>query len=95
MARRPPSSGDPAVLRARAPEMSLLSRRVARGGTAIELQPREFALIEHMLRRKGRVQTRTILPETVCTAISTGRRTSSRDIWAACASRPTGLTRPS
>ena len=31
----------------------------------MDLLPREFALLEHLLRRKGRVQTRTMLLEAV------------------------------
>ena len=38
---------------------------MTRGGTEIDLLPREFALLEHLLRRKGRVQTRTMLLEAI------------------------------
>jgi two-component system, OmpR family, response regulator len=65
LARRPPPSDEPTILRAADLEMNLLSRRVLRAGRDIDLQPREFALLEHMLRRKGRVQTRTMLLEAV------------------------------
>lgn len=65
LARRPPPSDEPTVLRALDLEMNLLSRRVTRAGQEIDLQPREFALLEHLLRRKGRVQTRTMLLEAV------------------------------
>ena len=43
----------------------LISRRVTRSGTEIDLLPREFAILEHLLRRKGRVQTRTMLLEAI------------------------------
>ena len=33
------------------------------GRAGVDLLPREFALLEHLLRRKGRVQTRTMLHE--------------------------------
>ena len=46
-------------------EMDLMRRKVTRGGQHIDLLPREFALLEHLLRRKGRVQTRTMLLEAV------------------------------
>lgn len=46
-------------------EMDLLGRRVKRGGRAIELQPREFRLLEYLLRHKGEVVTRTMLLEAV------------------------------
>jgi len=65
LVRRPQMSAEPTVLRARELEMDLLSRRVARAGQVIDLLPREFALLEHLLRRRGRVQTRTMLLEAV------------------------------
>ena len=43
--------------------MDLLTRKVTRSGQEIDLLPREFALLESLLRRKGRVQTRTMLLE--------------------------------
>ena len=46
-------------------EMDLIARTVHRGGQIIDLLPREFALLEFLLRRKGRVQTRTMLLENV------------------------------
>jgi two-component system OmpR family response regulator len=45
--------------------MDLLSRKVTRGGRAIELKPREFKLLEELLRSKDRVVTRTMLLERV------------------------------
>lgn len=46
-------------------EMDLLSRRVARSGRDIELQPREFTLLEYLMRHVGQVVTRTMLLENV------------------------------
>ena len=46
-------------------EMDLLARRVSRGGRPIELQPREFRLLEVLMRNAGRVVTRTMLLEQV------------------------------
>lgn len=46
-------------------EMDLIARSVRRGGTRIDLQPREFALLEYLLRHAGRVVTRTMLLEQV------------------------------
>ena len=46
-------------------EIDLLSRRVTRGGQRIELQPREFRLLEFLARNAGRVVTRTMLLEGV------------------------------
>ncbi|AXB79675.1 response regulator transcription factor [Novosphingobium sp. P6W] len=46
-------------------EMDLLSRKVRRGGRSIELQPREFRLLEYLLRHAEQVVTRTMLLEGV------------------------------
>lgn len=52
-------------LRAADLAMDLLSRKVSRGGREIELQPREFRLLEFLLRHQGQVVTRTMLLEGV------------------------------
>ena len=65
LARRPRGTQDEIVLRAGDLEMDLVRRKVTRAGQPIDLLPREFALLEHLLRRKGRVQTRTMLLEAV------------------------------
>lgn len=46
-------------------EMDLLSRRVTRDGKRIELQSREFKLLEYLVRHQGQVVTRTMLLENV------------------------------
>ena len=46
-------------------EMDLLSRKVRRAGKALDLQPREFRLLEFLLRHKEQVVTRTMLLEGV------------------------------
>ncbi len=46
-------------------EMDLLSRGVKRGATRIDLQPREFRLLEYLMRHAGQVVTRTMLLEGV------------------------------
>ncbi len=46
-------------------EMDLLARQVSRAGTAIDLNPREFALLEYLLRNRDQVVTRTMLLENV------------------------------
>ncbi len=53
------------VLRVEDLELDRLARRVTRAGKSIELQPREFRLLEYMLRNSGRVVTRTMLLENV------------------------------
>jgi two-component system OmpR family response regulator len=45
--------------------MDLLSRNVSRGGQAIILQPREFKLLEYLMRNAGHIVTRTMLLENV------------------------------
>jgi len=46
-------------------EMELLSRTVTRAGQRIDLQPREFRLLEYLMRHAGQVVTRTMLLEGV------------------------------
>ena len=46
-------------------ELDRLSRRVTRAGQALDLQPREFRLLEYLMRNAGRVVTRTMLLEQV------------------------------
>ncbi len=53
------------VLRLADLEMDLMKRRVKRGETTINLQPREFTLLEYLLRNTGQVVTRTMLLEKV------------------------------
>jgi DNA-binding response OmpR family regulator len=45
--------------------MDLLSRRVFRGDREIILTPKEFSLLEYMLRNKGRVLSRTQILENI------------------------------
>ncbi|MCP3870491.1 MAG: response regulator transcription factor [Gammaproteobacteria bacterium] len=46
-------------------EMDLLARKVSRRGKEIQLQPREFRLLEYLMRHAGQVVTRTMLLENV------------------------------
>jgi len=46
-------------------EMDLLKREVKRGEVKIDLQPREFRLLEYLMRHSGQVVTRTMLLEKV------------------------------
>jgi two-component system, OmpR family, response regulator len=46
-------------------EMDLLTRQVTRAGRVIDLQPREFQLLEALMRHPGQVMTRTMLLEKV------------------------------
>jgi len=65
LARRPPPREEPVVLRVADLEMDLIRRTVARAGQRIALQPREFRLLEYLMRREGQVVTRTMLLEGV------------------------------
>ncbi len=58
-------SGEPVRLRVEDLDLDLLKREAARGGKTIELQPREFRLLEYLMRHAGRVVTRTMLLEAV------------------------------
>jgi two-component system OmpR family response regulator len=65
LARRPHLKDAETVLRVGDLEMDLIARKVTRGGLPIDLQPREFRLLEVLMRNKGRVLTRTMLLERV------------------------------
>ena len=65
LARRPPLAEETAVLSVGDLEMDLVRRKVTRSGTEIELLPREFRLLECLMRNAGRVVTRTMLLEQV------------------------------
>jgi len=45
--------------------MDLIARKVQRGSRAISLQPREFKLLEYLMRHAGQVVTRTMMLESV------------------------------
>jgi two-component system OmpR family response regulator len=45
--------------------LDLLTRKVMRGSTEIVLQPREFALLEYLMRQSGRVVSKTMILEKV------------------------------
>ncbi len=62
--RRP---GDPreTLLRVGPLELDLLARTACRGRRELELLPREFQLLEYMMRREGQVLTRAMLLENV------------------------------
>lgn len=65
LARRSPLRREETVLKVGDLEMDLIARTVVRGGAAIDLQPREFKLLEYMMRNRARVLTRTMLLERV------------------------------
>ncbi|HEY2048757.1 MAG TPA: response regulator transcription factor [Caulobacteraceae bacterium] len=65
LARRPPTQETPTALQVADLKLDRLTRTVTRGGTRVELQPREFQLLEYLMRNAGRVVTRTMLLESV------------------------------
>jgi two-component system OmpR family response regulator len=59
------SSGEPTAYRVGDLELDRLSHRVTRAGEEIVLQPREFRLLEFLMKNAGQVVTRTMLLEHV------------------------------
>jgi two-component system, OmpR family, response regulator len=65
LVRRSQGSETKAALDVADLRMDLLAHRVTRGGKPIALKPREFALLEFLMRHAGQVVTRTMLLENV------------------------------
>ncbi|HEY2347266.1 MAG TPA: response regulator transcription factor [Xanthomonadaceae bacterium] len=63
--RRQSTSAETTELRVGDLELNLLTREARRAGKTIELQPREFRLLEYLMRQAERVVTRTMLLEAV------------------------------
>jgi two-component system OmpR family response regulator len=65
LSRRPTLGAQPTVLAVADLKMDLLKRRVTRQDKPIDLQPREFRLLEYLMQNAGRVVTRSMLLEAV------------------------------
>jgi two-component system OmpR family response regulator len=65
LARRRSGRGEETVYRVGDLELDRLSHRVMRGESEIVLQPREFRLLEYLMKHAGQVVTRTMLLENV------------------------------
>jgi two-component system OmpR family response regulator len=65
LARRPRGTVAETSFKVADLELDLLRRVVKRGGSEIALQPREFRLLEYLVRNAGQVITRTMLLENV------------------------------
>ena len=65
LVRRSSSGSEPTSLSCGDLSIDLLSRLVTRAGRRIELQPREFSLLECLMRRPGTVTSRTAILERV------------------------------
>lgn len=63
--RRQPASGDTGAYHAGPLVLDRMSRTLSRAGRDIPLQPREFRLIEYLMKHAGQVVTRTMLLEHV------------------------------
>jgi two-component system OmpR family response regulator len=61
LVRRASRSPEPTTLTFQDLALDLLSRRVTRGGIPIDLRPREFALLEYLLRNPGKVVSKTMI----------------------------------
>jgi two-component system OmpR family response regulator len=59
--RRSTGQAEPTTLSLGELSLDLLARRASRAGKTIELRPREFALLEYLLRHQGRVLTKTMV----------------------------------
>jgi len=65
LARRRGGRGEETIYRVADLELDRLSHRVSRGTAEIALQPREFRLLEYLMKHAGQVVTRTMLLENV------------------------------
>ncbi len=65
ISRRPSEGEEVTLLRVHDLELDLLSRTARRGGTGIELQAKEFGVLEVLMRNAGRIVTRSMLLEQV------------------------------
>ena len=65
LARRRAGRGEETSYQVADLELDRLSHNVTRGGTEIVLQPREFRLLEYLMKHAGQVVTRTMLLENV------------------------------
>ncbi|MEZ5920151.1 MAG: winged helix-turn-helix domain-containing protein [Parvularculaceae bacterium] len=63
--RRPPTRPQPTTLKVGDLELDLLMRRALRAGKTINLQNKEFLLLEVLMRNAGRIMTKTMLLEKV------------------------------
>ncbi|MGK5092084.1 response regulator [Deltaproteobacteria bacterium TL4] len=63
--RRSTQSGEPTMLSISDLNIDLVRRKVFRGGIEIQLQPKELALLEYLMRNIGRVVSKTMIVEHV------------------------------
>jgi two-component system OmpR family response regulator len=63
--RNRPGLGEDTVYRVNSLELDRLAHKLTRDGKDIPLQPREFRLLEYLMKHAGQVVTRTMLLENV------------------------------
>jgi heavy metal response regulator len=61
LVRRATRAPDPTTLEVADLQLDLLSRRVTRAGRVIDLRPREFTLLEYLMRHTGHIISRTMI----------------------------------
>ena len=61
LVRRASRTPEPTTLTVGDLSLDLLSRKVTRGGTTLDLRPREFALLEYLMRNAGKVISKTMI----------------------------------
>jgi len=61
LVRRASRAPEPTTLTVDDLTLDLLTRKVTRGGSTIELRPREFALLEYLMRNAGKVVSKTMI----------------------------------
>jgi len=61
LVRRSSRATEPTSLKFADLELDLLTRRVTRAGTLLDLRPREFALLEYLMRNASRVVSKTMI----------------------------------
>ena len=61
LVRRATRTSEPSTLTVEELSLDLLSRKVTREGLAIDLRPREFALLEYLMRNAGKVVSKTMI----------------------------------
>ncbi|MGH7673977.1 MAG: winged helix-turn-helix domain-containing protein, partial [Gemmatimonadales bacterium] len=62
LGRRPKAIASP-VMKLADLELDTASREVRRGGRLVELTPKEYTVLEYLMRHQGRVMSRTLITE--------------------------------
>jgi two-component system OmpR family response regulator len=65
LVRRATSTAEPTTLTVADLTLDLIRRTATRAGQSIELQPREFALLEYLVRNRGKIVSKTMIMDHV------------------------------